>query len=255
VLGPTFTRGRPRNHDQPGDTPCNHVDVHPIADTRARVPEPVFPAGPAAPTACTVPGAMVSHGRPPVLGWHLPRPLGPGSALSPFRFAAVTPGAQPALPVQYSPQSRSTVLQDERCRTAMDDWYPRFQRPSLVPPAAQGSPRLSRKVAKGEGCGTCHRAPRPQKTSPSVVILGTGSRYSPGPAALPPGTECAPAEEREPTAVIEPSRVRALATQLQERRVRCGCLQLLRQVGPLRAGWPLERHPYAGPIGEVPGER
>jgi hypothetical protein len=215
-LGPTFTRGRPRNHDQLGDTLCNHVLVHPIADTRARVPEPVFPPGPAAPTACTVPGAMVSHGRPPVLGWHLPRPLARGAALGytvanrrPAGARAVLEGpsawlyrsgAQPDLVVNCSPQS-SVALYSAPGRamsTRHGRLVPPFQRPSLVPPAAQDFRGFPERSLKGEGCGTCHRAPRPQKTSPSVVIRSSLEQdldTVPGQQLCRPAPNVAPTEK------------------------------------------------------------
>jgi hypothetical protein len=133
--GPAFTKGRPRNHHQPGDTPCSQMAVHSMSDTRARVPEPKFPAGPAAPTVYAVPGAMVSPRPPASLGLApSPRPGGlsgtlwrtagrPGRGLSsrdPLR-GRYRSGAQPDLVVNCLPQLCSTVLQDEPCRTAMDD--------------------------------------------------------------------------------------------------------------------------------------
>jgi hypothetical protein len=202
-----------------------------MSDTRARVPEPEFPPGPAAPTACTVPGVLVAPRPPASLGLApspAPRPgvgsrvhcgepqaaRGEGCPRGTHCVGATAPGHNPT---SSSIARLSRALQCSRTSDVEPPWTIGTPVSALVlgTSSGPGFPRLSGKVAKG-GCGTSHRAPRPQKTSPSVVILGTGSRYSPRGSSfaarhrmwLPPKKVTAAVPERPRPPVVSPRPVR-----------------------------------------------
>jgi hypothetical protein len=166
-----------------------------MSDTRARVPEPEFPPGPAAPTACTVPGAMVFH-RQLRLSGTLWRTAGrPGRGLSsrdPLR-GRYRSGAQPDLVVNCSPQSSVALCSapGRAMSTRHGRLVPPFQRSSLVPRAAQDFCGFPERSPMGR-CGTCHRG---SQTAEDLTFRGhPWNRISirPGPAALPPAAGCAP---------------------------------------------------------------
>jgi hypothetical protein len=108
-----------------------------MSDTRARVPAPKFPAGPAAPTVCAVPGAMESHGPRRFRGLAAVNPSGRGRQ--------PCGGVQPPSAGNTRRRSARQLPQDERGRSAMDDHTRHFsprctpvQRPRKVRRAFRG---------------------------------------------------------------------------------------------------------------------
>src|SRR5919106_2211822 len=85
--GPAFTRGRPRNHHQPGDTFAIEMVVHPMSDTRILCSEPEISGCVGDPTAYHRPSPPGCHGHPWFLGSQRGQPQGRGAEVQRYTRA------------------------------------------------------------------------------------------------------------------------------------------------------------------------